>query len=124
MTLSNDLRWRIIYKWLDGKSVEETAQDLLVNKRVVYRVRDIFHNVGSVVHEPMVRGRQPVFTLDDLKYFETILNNNPDMYLDELKQEMEAVVGRPLSQSMIYRALQRINFTHKSVKYFPVISFI
>ena len=101
--------------------MEETAQDLLVNKRVVYRVRDIFHNVGSVVHEPMVRGRQPVFTLDDLKYFETILNNNPDMYLDELKQEMEAVVGRPLSQSMIYRALQRLNFTHKSVSIFPVI---
>jgi len=48
MALSDDLRWRIIYKWFDGNSVEETTRDLLVSSRTVYRVRETFRSVGNV----------------------------------------------------------------------------
>ncbi|GBB88280.1 hypothetical protein RclHR1_14820005 [Rhizophagus clarus] len=66
-TLSNDIRWRIIYYQLDGFSVKETALRLYIGVFTVYKIRRIYDHWGCITHLFKGRqGRRKILNLVDL----------------------------------------------------------
>ena len=55
-TLSNDIKWHIIYLQLDGFSAKETALRLYIGISTVYNIRRIYDHWGCVTHP--FKGRQ------------------------------------------------------------------
>ncbi len=49
-TLSNDIKWRIIYHQLDGFSAKETALRLYIGISTVYNIRRTYDHWGCVIH--------------------------------------------------------------------------
>jgi transposase len=69
-TLSNDIKWRIIYHQLDGFSAKETAHRLYLSVATVYNVRKIYDHWGCVTHPFKGRqGRRKTLNSADLNVF-------------------------------------------------------
>ena len=48
-TLSKDLPWRVIYhRYINGSSIEDTAQSIFVSKRFVSNVRALYKRTKDV----------------------------------------------------------------------------
>ena len=66
-SLSNDIKWQIIYHQLDGFSAKRTARRLYVSVATVYNVRKLYDHWGCVSHPfKGIRGRRRTFNSDDL----------------------------------------------------------
>ena len=66
-SLSNDLKWRIIYYQLDGFSAKKTARRLYISVSTVYNVRRLYDRWGCVNHLfKGIRGRRRTFNPNDL----------------------------------------------------------
>ncbi|GBB88612.1 hypothetical protein RclHR1_15190002 [Rhizophagus clarus] len=88
-TLSNDIRWRIIYHQLDGFSAKETASR---------------------------QGRKKTLSLADLNILDSLVKDKKDWYLDEMVDEMERLTGKLISIPTLWRALKHLGMTRKKLQ--------
>lgn len=66
-SLSNDIKWRIIYHQLDGFSAKKTACRLYISISTVYNVRKLYDHWGCVSHPFRgIQGRKNIFNSVDL----------------------------------------------------------
>ena len=66
-TLSNDIKWRIIYHQLDGFSVKETALRLYISVSMVHKIRKLYDHWGCITHPfKSHQGRSKTFNSSDL----------------------------------------------------------
>jgi transposase len=133
---SRDLRERIIhqYRVLDKKPFE-IAENLDVSLRVVQRTIQLWKEIGDVVRNPddyQKRGRTPLMnfitcnvrsfsssrmmTHAFLQYILGLLEEKPDMYLDEIALDISETLGVSVSLSTIHRSLQLLGLTRKKVR--------
>jgi transposase len=65
---SEDFKWRVVYLWNDGYSLEQISNLLYISKRTIYRVLNhyiLWKDVKNPVQEP--KGRKKIFSNSDLK---------------------------------------------------------
>ena len=118
--LTEQLRWKIIEKWLDGASKRLTAEHLIVSKRSVSKIRQLYRHYGHVAPPWNLRGRPRILTKDDQTYLRYLLDKHPDWYLGEFQTALAEFPGYHVSKSTILRTFRRMGITHKQVlNYFP-----
>ncbi len=118
---STDLRWRIVWLYYyKEKSIEEIEKLLFVSSRSVRRYIALFDETGEV--SPVSQQHGPPRTLDALEEMTLVqsLLNKPDMYLQELKQELIQVTGTNVSLSTVCRTLKRLGFSRKKLRHIAV----
>jgi len=83
--LSEDLKWRIVYLWLDSHKPKEISQLLYISEATVKRVLH-YYNLWMCVNNPFKRnqGRKRIFNNNDMDvsillfvffyYYNTITN--------------------------------------------------
>lgn len=112
--LAGPVRELIIY-WRNVKGIPvETIADLArCNIRTVYKVLERYEESGTPHARP--RGNRPeAFEDDDLRYLLSLLQAQPSLYLDELRDRLEAARGTTVCLSTICRALYRTGWTRKA----------
>ena len=117
-TISNQLRWKIIEKWLAGLSARNIANNFNIGKSTVTRICKRFQQYGTVQNIPSLHGRPRLLTTDDMKYLHTLLIERVDWYIWEIQNEMERWKAQEIGYCTIWRALHRLGYTHKQVYYF------
>ena len=136
---SNDLKWRIIYLQYDGYSKEQISKILYVSMSLVNKVLCLYKKWGTVTNPwRQIPGRHKTFNQNDMnvsvnklltyihnfiliynKFYKQILRNivqeNVDLYLDEIVWEMEVRSGKRVSVPTLWRSLTYCRITRKKV---------
>ncbi|CAG8551735.1 11571_t:CDS:2, partial [Acaulospora morrowiae] len=115
-SLSDDLRWRVVYLHLDGYSKKKISSYLYISRSTVNRILCLYRRWGCV-KDPFkgTRGRRKIFHHNDMKVLKSLVNEKVDWYLDELVVEMERRSGKKVSVPTLWRALKFCGITRKKL---------
>jgi len=116
--------WNVINKWASGLSSEVIAGHLCIGERTVQRIVAIYRTYGDVTPLPSARGRTRMLSADHLEYLRLLIRESPDLYLDELAEEMSTYLAQSVSKSLIWNTLRRMGYTRKQVRSLIVIHHI
>ena len=123
--INEHLHWLIVEWVLKGLSRRRIARRLNISKSSVSRIFLHFKRYGCVEDLlPLGPGRTRVLATDDIKYLESLLKEKVDWYLWELQSEMELWLSHQVSYCTIWRAMHRLGYTHKQVKYIFFINVV
>ncbi|KAF8485265.1 hypothetical protein DFH94DRAFT_624763 [Russula ochroleuca] len=86
-----------------------------ISKRTVNRVLRLQRRTGSVLQRPLQAGRPRTLNGLDIAYLEACIEWTPDMYLQELREELFQAREVDISVATIHRSLHRRGFSHKQV---------
>ena len=91
-----------------------------MSSRSARRYVALFYETGEV--SPVSQQHGPPRTLDSFEEMTLIqsLLNKPDMYLEELRQELLQVTGVEVSLSTVCRSLKRLDFSRKRLRHITV----
>jgi transposase len=117
LKLNEHLRWLIVERVLGGVSCRRIAEQLNISKTSISRIFLNFRKYGCVEDLSHLRGRSRILSADDTKYLENLLKEKIDWYLWELQSEMELWLGRHISYATLWRAINRLGYTHKQVDF-------
>lgn len=96
--------------------MRQISETLQVSQGLVLKVVAIHRTYGMVTDPTKQRtGRPREIDNDAAQYLEELLAANPNMYLDELQQRLEAVLNLNVSIATISRTLHRLAITRKRV---------
>jgi transposase len=113
---SEDLRWRIVYLYIDGSSIIDIANILYISKSTVARIINIYEKWACVTNPfKGVSGRRKLFSRNDMYILKSLIKNKVNWYLDELTYEMENLTGKRASISTLWRSLHYLGITRKKV---------
>ena len=115
---SIDLRWRVVYQRIGmNLSFPKIAERMNIAISTVYRIYAHFEQTGEV--EPL----PPTARCDSRKldehgelYIIGLVMDNPSMYLAEVCQAIQDVLGITVSASTICRLLRRCGLTRKKIR--------
>ncbi|KAI1783036.1 Homeodomain-like protein [Ganoderma leucocontextum] len=112
-----DLKERIVHLYLsEGWTMCQISETLQVSPGLVSKVIAIYRTYGIVIDLMKQRtGRLCNIDNDAAQYLKELLTANPNMYLDELQQRLQAVLDLNVSIATIFRTLRRLAITHKRV---------
>ena len=112
--LSIDLRKRIIAAWEQGEGTwEEIASTFKVGIATVNRLIRRYRASATVVPEPHGGGQRHRVPDEDLPLVRALLDERPDLTIEELRTAFCARHGRLISRSTMSRAVERIGYTRK-----------
>jgi transposase len=130
----SDLKKRIVYQvYTLGMSTTSVAISLNMPLRVIQRVLKAWKTTGEVCRDRRDRGRAPLMKRDAVKVcsrsiphklllsvlsFELMLaliEHTPDIYLDEIQEELREQHGLTVSLATIWRTLKRLGISSKKV---------
>ena len=118
LKLNDHLRWLIVERTLEGLSCRAIANQFKINKSSVSRTFLRFKKYGCVEDLLSLKsGRSRILKVEDTKYLESLLKEKVDWYLWELQSEMELWLGHQIGYCTIWRAIHRLGYTHKQVKF-------
>ena len=112
--LSIDMKRRIVQLRQEDLTLQEIAGRLMVSVGVVHKTLNIYEEYGEYTDPSKKRtGRPQILDDNDERYLKSLLESNPSIYLDEIKQKLEAVCGISVSMATISRFLRSRDFTWK-----------
>ena len=115
-SLSEDLRWRIVYLNSDGYNEREISNLLHMSQSTVNKVLNIYKRWACVVNPlKKIPGRKKLFTRNEMDILKSLVQNKVDWYLDELVFEMENYTNKRVSVPTLWRTLKYIGITRKKV---------
>ncbi|KAF8160541.1 hypothetical protein K438DRAFT_1460794, partial [Mycena galopus ATCC 62051] len=83
--------------------------------RVVQRVRQVWNEIGEVSRRRAHSGREPLMSREAVDMMPATLEHSPDLYLDEIQEQLSAVHGLELCLMTISRTLKRLGMTSKKL---------
>ena len=96
--------------------MREITDRLKVSVGVVHKTLTIHEEDGEYTDPSKKRtGRPQILDDDDERYLRSLLESNPSIYLDKIKQKLEAVREVSVSIATIYRFLRLRDFTWKAL---------
>lgn len=114
--LSVDIKKRIVWLREEGLTLREIANHLQVSIGVVHKTLAIHKEYGEYTDPSKRRtGRPQLLDGDDERYLQSLLESCPSIFLDEIKQKLEAVRNVSVSMATISRFLRSRDFTWKAV---------
>ncbi|GBB83722.1 hypothetical protein RclHR1_01040027 [Rhizophagus clarus] len=115
-SLSEDLRWRIIYCQAEGLTQNEIAKRMYVSESTVYKVCRIFKKWGCVKDPFVGKVEGEKYYQDKIcRYWKAWLKKSR-WYLDELVHEMEQRIGKLVSIPTLWRSLKFCGITRKKIQ--------
>ncbi|KAJ7829127.1 hypothetical protein B0H13DRAFT_1652858 [Mycena leptocephala] len=113
---SHDLKRRVIHMSQTlHMSTTETSILLNMPLRVVQRVWQVWNEIGEVARPRTRSGRAPLMSRTAVDMMLGMLEHSPDLYLDEIQEQLSAVHGLDLSLRTICRTLHRLGMTIKKL---------
>lgn len=113
---SRDLKKHIVYQAFTlEKTTTEISIDLDIPLRVVQRVLKCWREIGEVCKDRTRMGHAPLMKPDGVKFMLALLDRNPDIYLDEIQEQLGDQHGMEISLAMIWRTLKRLGITSKKL---------
>ena len=82
--LHNETRKLLIEAW----NAKEIAECFSVNTSTVYRLEKRMRETGSVETRTSLRGRKPVLTQKDLQNIDLLIQNQPDITINEIIEKL------------------------------------
>ena len=114
--LSIDIKKRIVRLREEGLTLREIASQLQVSIGVAHKTLVIHGEYGEYTDPSKRRtGRPQILDGDDERYLQSLLESCPSIFLDEIKQKLEAVRGVSVSMATISRFLRSRDFTWKAI---------
>jgi transposase len=121
-SLSEDLRWRIVYLNSDGYNEREISNLLHISQSTVNKILHIYRCWACVVNPlKKIPGRKKLFTRNEMDILKSLVQNKVDWYLDELVFEMENYTNKRVSVPTLWRTLKYIGITRKKVFFYIII---
>ena len=117
---SKDLRWRIIWKYLQNRSPGDISKELYVCTRTVLRYIYLFNTTGDI--SPRLQRHGPLPTMnefEDVTLLEMLLSE-PSMYLREVQHKLEYITGAYYDCSTICRAIKRLGMTRQKMRHVAI----
>ncbi|KDQ51314.1 hypothetical protein JAAARDRAFT_113397, partial [Jaapia argillacea MUCL 33604] len=96
-------------------STTEVAISLDMPLRVVQRVLKMWREIGEVCKDRTRLGRSPLMTTDAVRLMLGLLEHTPDIFLDEIQEQLEEQHGVQVSLSTIWRTLKRLGISSKQL---------
>ncbi|KAJ7652170.1 hypothetical protein DFH06DRAFT_963748, partial [Mycena polygramma] len=97
------------------KSTTAIAIDLDMPVRVVQRVKKTWCEIGDVCRDRQYIGRAPMLSPAHSKFMLALLDHTPDMYLDEIQEQLFAQHDIEVSLATISRTLRRLGLSSKKL---------
>ncbi|KAF8591388.1 Homeodomain-like protein, partial [Ramaria rubella] len=114
---SRDLKERVIHLcYTLGLTTTEIARILNMSLRVVQCVLKVYEEIGAVANNPKLyakQGRARLLTNRNVEFLLALLEQHPDIYLDELAEELNEQHGVSVSLVTIQRMLKLLGITTK-----------
>ena len=118
LAYSSDLRWRIVWLYYyKEKTIKEISELLFISSRSVQRYTALFDETGDISPATYQHGPQRLLTVYEETALVQALLSKPDMYLEELRQEIIQSTGTDVSTSTICRTLKRLGFSRKRLRH-------
>ncbi|KIJ56997.1 hypothetical protein M422DRAFT_80294, partial [Sphaerobolus stellatus SS14] len=96
----------------------QISQELDISLRVVERILQLWNEIGSVVCNPKEyskRGRPMVLNEMACNYMMHLVDNDPDLYLDEIALELTETLGVTPALSTVHRTLEMLGYSTKKL---------
>ena len=114
--LSVDIKKRIVELRREGLTMRDIATRMKVSVGAVHKALRTYEECGEYLDPSKKRtGRPPILDDDDARYLKSLLESNPTLYLDEIKEKLEIVRNVSVSMATISRFLRSRDFTWKTV---------
>ncbi|KAF8804711.1 hypothetical protein BYT27DRAFT_7213829 [Phlegmacium glaucopus] len=115
---SRDLKRRVIYQ---ANVLHQTSTEISINLdiplRVVQRVKQTWNEIGEVCKDRTKVGRAPLMRPEHCEFLLALLEHSPDIYLDELQEQLEEQHNIKVSISTISNTLKRLGITSKKLSW-------
>ncbi|KAF8500583.1 hypothetical protein JB92DRAFT_2656744, partial [Gautieria morchelliformis] len=101
-----------------GMTTAQIAENLDMSIRVVQRTLHIWQEIGNVVKDPRTyakRGKACLLDSGSVEFILALLEQQPDIYLDDIAEELLAQRNVSVSLSTIQRTLELLGVTSKKV---------
>ena len=109
MTLSNDLRERIVQARENKEGTyKELAERFNVGSATIFRICKRFRQTGSVEPRPHGGGRQHLINEDGLHTLLELKEKYPNSTTTELSEKYVSMTNTKVSRSTVARALKRL----------------
>ena len=103
-----------LYREMTKKQVAET---MLVSEKSVQRYVHLFNVNGNVSEKQQRNGpSRKLSEVEELSIMQSLLRK-PNLFLDELNQELMEVTGCSIDRSTLCRTVKHLGFTHKKIRH-------
>ncbi|KAJ3861333.1 hypothetical protein EV359DRAFT_47419, partial [Lentinula novae-zelandiae] len=111
---SRDLKLTVIHQsFILGYKPTKIAIELDMPLRVVQRIQQNWNEIKDVCNERKQIGQSPLMRPDACKLMFGLIEHSPDIYLDEIQDELYYSYDLMLSISTIWRTLRRLGICNK-----------
>ncbi|KAJ7202544.1 hypothetical protein GGX14DRAFT_330957, partial [Mycena pura] len=97
------------------KKPTEIAIDLDMPVRVVQRCIQTWTEIGEVCRERRYKGRPPLLSAHNTKLMLALIEQSPDIYLDEIQEHLYMMHNMDVSLATICRTLHRLGMARKKL---------
>ncbi len=115
--ISIDVRKLIVSARKNGMGIQEILSTFQVKKTAVYNLFQLVRETGSVEPRPHAYGRKPALNSEGLKNMEQLINAQPDITLQEIKNQMNLQISIPAISKIISG---KLHYRYKKRRYMPV----
>ena len=116
MSISQDLRERIVKLRIEGLTQDEISERLLIPQSSVSRILKRHRETGSLsVNKPPRRPRQ--FTPENDAFILKKVHEKPDITLAELIESVSSELGKKVSVTVIQDSIKRLKLTRKKRRF-------
>ncbi|KAF5323810.1 hypothetical protein D9619_012984 [Psilocybe cf. subviscida] len=114
---TKDLKQRVVHQAEElQRSSREIAVELNIPLRVVQRILETWRKTGSVIESSrQKKGRKWSLGKDPVQMILSLLQHSPDLYLDEIRDQLKQQHSINISLSAIQKTLKRLGLTSKKV---------
>ncbi|KAH7908818.1 hypothetical protein BJ138DRAFT_1156804 [Hygrophoropsis aurantiaca] len=111
---TEDLRWVLIHmRYVRQFSVQEIAAHTGLKDRTIRKTLQVYKATGGVLAQQKIKPVNGKVGTHDSEYIEACVEKAPNVYLDELKQQREDVMGTRVSLATVWRTLRNTDHTMK-----------
>ena len=112
-----EVRKLIVAARKNGMGIHEILSTFQVKKTAVYNLLQLVRETGSVEPRPHAYGRKPALDSEGLKRMERLINAQPDITLQEIKDQMNLRISIPAISKIISG---KLHYRYKKRRYMPV----
>ncbi|KIJ10235.1 hypothetical protein PAXINDRAFT_157674 [Paxillus involutus ATCC 200175] len=113
---SHDLKKRIIYQsHILSKNSTGITISLDMPIHVVQRVLKLYRDTSGIIKQRMQDGRPPLMSESASEFMLALLEHSPDLYLDEIQEQLNSLHSLDVLIATIWRTLRRLGLTNKQL---------
>ena len=106
---SNEIREKIVQHKQKGATEKDIANWLIISQSTVTKIWALFKTTGSFLPKPRTQGRKPTITEEKMAEIEAIIEEQPDITLNEIIEEFELGI----TEGALSKWLKKVGLTFK-----------